>query len=309
MWQLRTNAKVESSPAVADGTRLLRRDRRAPLRRRRRHRPRSAGRTTPAGGSTRARRSEGKRICITTYAGSIFCLAPARRPKLWSTYVKRDSFRYESFYASASTDGERLFTLARSGKVVALDAVDGPRALDGRASTRSATRRRRVATRPDLRRRLQRGPPRLREANGRLIWQRARRRPDPRRPRRRRRPRLLLDARDGDVRGARLATGRSSGATGWASTRRGSRPSGTYYFSLNGMLVAFRGRERSPAKRPRRTACVEEASGAAVPAPPERRPRAKRELEAVQAASAARRVRRAGALRPLRPSAPRPRAS
>ena len=31
--------------------------------------------------------------------------------KLWSTYVKRDAFRYESFYASASTDGERLYTI------------------------------------------------------------------------------------------------------------------------------------------------------------------------------------------------------
>jgi outer membrane protein assembly factor BamB len=39
--------------------------------------------------------------------------------------VKRDAFRYESFYASASTDGERLYTIARSGKIVALDASSG----------------------------------------------------------------------------------------------------------------------------------------------------------------------------------------
>jgi outer membrane protein assembly factor BamB len=37
----------------------------------------------------------------------------------------RDAFRYESFYASASTDGRRLFTVARSGTVVALDARNG----------------------------------------------------------------------------------------------------------------------------------------------------------------------------------------
>jgi len=41
------------------------------------------------------------------------------------TYVKRDAFRYESFYASPSTDGERLYTVSRSGKVVALDARTG----------------------------------------------------------------------------------------------------------------------------------------------------------------------------------------
>ena len=67
----------------------------------------------------------GDRICITTYAGSIFCLDRRDGTKLWNTYVSRDAFRYESFYASASTDGERLYTVARTGKVVALDAATG----------------------------------------------------------------------------------------------------------------------------------------------------------------------------------------
>ena len=67
----------------------------------------------------------GNRLCVTTYAGSIFCLDRNTGRKLWSTYVKRDAFRYESFYASASTDGKRLYTIARSGKVVALDAATG----------------------------------------------------------------------------------------------------------------------------------------------------------------------------------------
>ena len=35
------------------------------------------------------------RVCITTYAGSIFCLRQKDGTKLWSTYVKRDAFRYD----------------------------------------------------------------------------------------------------------------------------------------------------------------------------------------------------------------------
>ena len=65
------------------------------------------------------------RVCVTTYAGSIFCVRQRDGPKLWSTYVKRDAFRYESFYASASTDGERLYTIARSGKIVDARRVVG----------------------------------------------------------------------------------------------------------------------------------------------------------------------------------------
>ncbi len=67
----------------------------------------------------------GNRVCITTYSGSIFCLNAKNGQKLWDTYIKRDSFRYESFYASASTDGPRLYTIARSGRVVALKSSNG----------------------------------------------------------------------------------------------------------------------------------------------------------------------------------------
>ena len=67
----------------------------------------------------------GRRVCISTYAGSVFCLDKNTGARLWSTYIKRDAFRYESFYASPSTDGARIYTVARSGKVVALDASDG----------------------------------------------------------------------------------------------------------------------------------------------------------------------------------------
>lgn len=67
----------------------------------------------------------GGRVCITTYAGSIFCLHARDGHKIWSTYVKQDAFRYDSFYASLSTDGARLYTISRSGKVVALSAATG----------------------------------------------------------------------------------------------------------------------------------------------------------------------------------------
>jgi outer membrane protein assembly factor BamB len=67
----------------------------------------------------------GHRICISTYAGSIACFNRGNGHLLWIKYLKRDYLRYESFYASPSTDGSRLFTIARSGKVVALRATDG----------------------------------------------------------------------------------------------------------------------------------------------------------------------------------------
>ena len=54
---------------------------------------------------------------------NIFLAKGSDGKKLWSTYVRRDAFRYESFYASPSTDGARLYTISRSGKVVALSGV------------------------------------------------------------------------------------------------------------------------------------------------------------------------------------------
>jgi outer membrane protein assembly factor BamB len=65
------------------------------------------------------------RVCVTTYAGSVLCVSRRTGRELWTTYVKRDALRYESFYASPSTDGQRIFTVARSGRVVALDAATG----------------------------------------------------------------------------------------------------------------------------------------------------------------------------------------
>jgi outer membrane protein assembly factor BamB len=67
----------------------------------------------------------GTRLCVSTYAGSVFCLNKNNGNKIWSTYVKRDLLQYESFYASASTDGPRVFTTARTGKVVAFSGRTG----------------------------------------------------------------------------------------------------------------------------------------------------------------------------------------
>ena len=67
----------------------------------------------------------GGKVCVTTYAGSFVCLDRRTGKEQWTTYLKRDAFRYESFYASPSSDGERLYSVARSGKVAALDASSG----------------------------------------------------------------------------------------------------------------------------------------------------------------------------------------
>jgi outer membrane protein assembly factor BamB len=67
----------------------------------------------------------GNSVFITTYAGSVWRLNRDNGHKIWSKYLSRDFVRYESFYASASTDGKRLFTISRSGSVFALSASTG----------------------------------------------------------------------------------------------------------------------------------------------------------------------------------------
>jgi outer membrane protein assembly factor BamB len=124
LWQIRTQARVESSPVAIDGIAYFGvTDGRLFAVNAANGRIRWAYDT---GGRINSSPSVyGNRICITTYAGSIFCLDRRDGRKLWSTYIKRDFARYESFYASPSTDGLRLFTISRSGKVVALRASNG----------------------------------------------------------------------------------------------------------------------------------------------------------------------------------------
>jgi outer membrane protein assembly factor BamB len=124
LWQLRIDAKVESSPVVMGRTAYF---------------GATDGRlfaVDVVSGKIRWAYQTGgrinsspsvwdRRICITTYAGSILCLDRRHGHLLWIRYIGRDFFRDASFYASASTDGRRLFTLSRSGLVIALRASDG----------------------------------------------------------------------------------------------------------------------------------------------------------------------------------------
>ena len=49
----------------------------------------------------------------------------AQRPEALEHVRQAEHFSYESFYASASTDGARLYTTSRAGKIVALSAKSG----------------------------------------------------------------------------------------------------------------------------------------------------------------------------------------
>ena len=73
----------------------------------------------------------GGRVCAGNYSGAIFCLDKDTGREIWTTYLRRDAFRRESFYASTSTDGERLYSVSRSGSVVALDVGNGDVAWTG----------------------------------------------------------------------------------------------------------------------------------------------------------------------------------
>ena len=124
LWEVQTGGKVESSPVVVDGLAYFgSTDGRLFAVRSETGRVRWAYDT---GGRINSSPSVyGRRVCISTYAGSVFCLNKDTGARLWSTYVSRDTFRNESFYATASTDGQRLYTVSRSGTVVALDARNG----------------------------------------------------------------------------------------------------------------------------------------------------------------------------------------
>ena len=124
LWRLQTAGGVESSPVIVDGLVFFGS-----------HDNRlfavhaSTGHVRWAfdtGGRINASPSvfDG-RVCIATYAGAIQCVRRRTGREEWTTFVRRDTFRYESFYASPSTDGQRIYSVARSGKVVALDASNG----------------------------------------------------------------------------------------------------------------------------------------------------------------------------------------
>jgi outer membrane protein assembly factor BamB/O-antigen ligase len=124
LWRVATAGKVESSPVVVDGLVYFgSHDGRLFAVRSTNGRIRWAYDT---GGRINASPSVfGNKVCVTNYSGAIGCFHRRSGRRIWVTYVRRDAFRYESFYASPSTDGSRLYTLARTGKVVAVDASNG----------------------------------------------------------------------------------------------------------------------------------------------------------------------------------------
>jgi outer membrane protein assembly factor BamB len=240
IWQLQTNAKVESSAAIAGDTayfgatdgRLFAVDV-------------DTGHVRWAfdtGGRINASPSlaEG-RVCITTYAGSIFCLRQRNGEKLWSTYVKRDAFRYESFYASASTDGRRLYTIARSGKIVALNATTGnviwTDSVNSLGYSTPAVGTDRIFVGD-----FNGGLRAYRKTDGRLLW------------RAHVGGRILgppvvvgdlvfFSTLETETYAARASDGKIVWHYGLGKYSPGIATERAYYFSLNGMLVAFRGKD------------------------------------------------------------------
>ena len=201
VWQLRTNSPVESSPVAVGASVYV---------------GASDGRLfalDAATGSTRwvydfrGRISSspsvvGGLVCITTYTGAVACLHRADGTRAWISYFKRDAFRYESFYSSPSSDGRLLFAVARTGKLVAIEALTGDTRLDlphRGTHVRDAVRRERSRLRRELLRQRRRATQHRRHPSVARARAGTRAGPDARR----RQPRLLLDARGPDVRGAR----------------------------------------------------------------------------------------------------------
>ena len=126
LWQLRTGVPMESSPVVVNNTVYV-------------------GASTgdlyalnvvtgkprwvyDTGGRISSSPSVFRgRVCITTYSGLITCLYAGNGHRIWADLVRRDFLQYDSFYASASSDGRRVFTVSRAGQVLGIDAANGAR--------------------------------------------------------------------------------------------------------------------------------------------------------------------------------------
>jgi outer membrane protein assembly factor BamB len=261
MWQLRIDAKVESSPVVigqvayfgATDGRLFAVDV-------------QTGRIRWAydtGGRINSSPSVwGRRICITTYAGSIFCLDRLTARKLWDVYIKRNFVQYESFYASPSTDGLRLFTISRSGKVVAVRASDGQvlwtHELNSYGYSTPAVARGRVFV-GDFNGYLHCYD----AATGDQIWQHyvggrilgpalvvG--------------PLVFFSTLEKHTYAVRLSDGQLVWHTNIGKYAPGIATDRHYFFSLNGLLVAYRGRYSPPEQRVRQPAGASAPRGASA---------------------------------------------
>ncbi|MGZ8695540.1 MAG: outer membrane protein assembly factor BamB family protein, partial [Gaiellaceae bacterium] len=260
VWQLRAGARIESSPIVSDDTvyvgstdgRLFALDV-------------ETGKIRWAydtGGRINSSPSiVGYRVCITTYAGGIFCLRKKDGKRLWRHYIRRDSLRYESFYASPSSDGTRLFTVARSGKVVALRVSDGKLLWTAKVgglgySTPAVAEGRVFAGGFDGRLRA------FNASSGRLLWRSSV-------PGRILAPALVVgdlvffSTLETKTYAARVSDGRLVWKFNIGKYAPGIATERQYYFSLNGLLVAFRPARAIAATRVARDGAATAASAAA----------------------------------------------
>jgi outer membrane protein assembly factor BamB len=240
VWQVRTGAIVESSPAVEKGVVYFGNTR---------------GRlfaVSARNGRIRWVYNTGGRInsspalanghvFVTTYAGSIFSLRARDGRKRWRTYVRRDFLRRESFYASPSTDGARVYTIARSGRVVTLSARTGKVLWSRRVNTLGystpAIGRDRIFV-GDFKGQLRA----YRKLGGKEIWRA-----------RVGRGRILgapfvvgnlvfFATLEQKAYAARVSDGRIVWTISIGKYSPGIATERAYYFTLNGILVAFRGR-------------------------------------------------------------------
>jgi outer membrane protein assembly factor BamB len=191
----------------------------------------------------------GNRICISTYKGSLFCLDRRNGRRLWHKYFNRGYFRNESFYASPSTDGVRIFLVSRSGRVYAVDARNGNGLWRGRVGAPGYTTPAVSAGRVfvggfdgALRAYSARNGTELwrRYVEGRILGA----------------PVVVGDlvffsTLETTTYAARVSDGRIVWRIGMGKYSPGIATEGHYYFSLNGILVAFRGVNSPPLRKVR----------------------------------------------------------
>ena len=199
------------------------------------------GRTTPAGASTRAHPS--------SETASASRRMRARCSASTAATARSSGASTSSEISSATTASTRVRQPTASasslfpGRGRSLPSPRRTGAACGREASVHRLHDAGCGGRPGVRRRLRRCAARLQRPVGPAALAALRARANPRCSRRRRQPRLLLDARDAHVCSSRHRRARSSGRSAWASTRPASPPTQHYYFSLNGILTAFRGQE------------------------------------------------------------------
>jgi len=182
----------------------------------------------------------GDLVCITTYTGAVACMHRRGGALAWIHYFKRDAFRYESFYASASSDGRRLFTVARTGRLLALNARTGDTVWTYHTGALTygtpsvASERVFVAD-------LSGGVAALRSTDGSRLWRTEV-------PGRVLGPTLVVgnlvffSTLEGQTYAARVADGRIVWHFRAGKYAPGIATGKHYYLSLNGLLAAFAGR-------------------------------------------------------------------